>query len=248
MPASEHAVARGGLHCGRLRDDRPGPARRRDHLLRHGDGQPRERSASPTPATSWSDHAGCRRPSRSASMACGRRIWRRPPPLGGPVTAARGAHGAPDRRPRRGRRARLPRSGPAAEHGLGLLNPLIDTAALDRELRRLRQQPPAERRADRALGDGARARTARPPPPSRRRRRADHRPGLHRPGRPPRGRSGRRRSDRWCASPGRSAELVGLGCSADWASVAAGPRRYVQHPLGSSNLRESGLTDVRFRT
>ncbi len=32
-----------------------------------------------------------------------------------------------------------------AEHGLELLNPLIDTAALDRELRRLRRHPPAER-------------------------------------------------------------------------------------------------------
>lgn len=32
-----------------------------------------------------------------------------------------------------------------AEHGLELLNPLIDTAALDRELRRLRRRAPAER-------------------------------------------------------------------------------------------------------
>jgi DNA polymerase III subunit epsilon len=32
-----------------------------------------------------------------------------------------------------------------AEHGLELANPIIDTAALDRELRRLRRQPPAER-------------------------------------------------------------------------------------------------------
>jgi DNA polymerase-3 subunit epsilon len=31
-----------------------------------------------------------------------------------------------------------------AEHGLELLNPMIDTAALDRELRRLRRQAPAE--------------------------------------------------------------------------------------------------------
>ncbi len=200
MPGREHALARGELHRGRLRDDRPRSRRRRDRLLRHRDGERREGSASRMPATSWCGRAGCRTPRRSASTACARRIWRRPPPSRAPRRPARGAH-------RGGRSSPTSRAvergflGAAlAEHGLELLNPLVDTAALDRELRRLRRHAAGRSATRSALGDGPRARAARPPPAPRRRRRAHHRPGLHRAGHPPRGVRAADRRARSCAS------------------------------------------------
>ena len=67
------------------------------------------------------------------------------------------------------------------ERGLELRNPIVDTADLHRELRRLRQGAAERTGSGRPLRYGARPRPARAPAPPRRRRRADHRPGLHRP-------------------------------------------------------------------
>ena len=114
--------------------------------------------------------------------------------------------------------------------GLKFDNPIVDTAVLDRELRRLRRDPP-DRDPDRLVRHGARARPARAPAPPCGRRCPDHGAGVHRLGHPPRRLRGADARVARAALPSREAALV---------SGAARPFR--QRPQSETNRPTSSIS------
>ncbi len=243
-----------------LETDRARPRQRRDHLLRRGHGGERQDSPGRRAVSGHPPASECPTATRSVSTAFARATSSTPRRFGEVIDevcsrsltgSALVAHVA------------AVESGfldTALEtRGLPLRNPVVDTAGLDLELRRLQREPPPaarvgtprESRSPRRDSRTWRARLACPSigPHHADGRRPDHRAGVHRARNPSRGSSGRRRSARSCVFHARRAdEFRPSGCSADWALAVATPSRSVQDPLHILNLRKSGLTDVRFRT
>ncbi len=147
-------------------------------------------SALMTLGTRGSPDAGCPTATRSASTGSAGAISPRHPAIRGARRSARGVHRKGARSPTWPRSRRIPRRGARQAHGLDLRNPVIDTAALAKELRRRAAASPAETGAppvSRLLARTprlARSRPTGPPSPSRRRGRPDRGAGLPGPGHP----------------------------------------------------------------